>query len=123
MPSCSAPRRRCPPQSSKPPTARGLRLAGGHRKGSPSSSVRAEDAADTAYEVVELTIEAPSSFRTKAGVGIGSSADEVKAAYGRDLNTDDSSAELLVVGDLYGGAIFSIENNQVKSIFIGAAGE
>lgn len=72
-----------------------------------------------------ITIKAPCTYRTKRGIGIGSKWEEVMAAYRNeiDLANQESPKESIVAGTIYGGVIFSLENDQVVSIFIGAGAE
>lgn len=70
-----------------------------------------------------ITIKAPCNFKTKRRVGIGSSADEVKTAYKKAYNKKESDTGKIVAGTVFGGIIFELENNFVKSIFLGAASE
>ena len=44
-------------------------------------------------------------------------------AYSDKINADESSDEMIVVGSIYGGMVFSFENGKVKQIFIGAGAE
>jgi hypothetical protein len=70
-----------------------------------------------------ITITSPCKYRTKKGIGIGSKKDEVLTAYKNEINMDDCNEDSIVAGSIYGGIIFTIENQSVKSIFIGAAAE
>jgi hypothetical protein len=70
-----------------------------------------------------ITITSPSKLKTQRGIGIGSSAAAVAQAYGRFRNKEDSTPERFVAGSNFGGVIFSFQQGQVSSIFIGAAAE
>jgi hypothetical protein len=70
-----------------------------------------------------LTITAPSALKTKEGLGIGASEAEVKSTYGPKVNTEESSPDKIVVGSVFGGMIFTIDNGTVSEIFVGAAAE
>lgn len=76
-----------------------------------------------ARSVFSVTCEAPCALKTKAGIGIGSTVDEVKKAYGKQINKRESSATDLVIGDAYGGTFFAIDGGKVVRIFIGTAAE
>jgi hypothetical protein len=73
--------------------------------------------------IFSITAKAPCTFKTKAGVGIGSSYAEVQEAYKRDIKPEENSKEQIVVGSVYGGIIFTFKNERVESIFLGAAAE
>lgn len=71
------------------------------------------------------SIYATSPFRgrTKKGIRIGSTRDEVLKAYKEYINTEDTDDNTIVVGFIYRGIIFEIDEGVVASIFIGAAAE
>jgi hypothetical protein len=73
--------------------------------------------------VFSVTCEGSCALKTKAGIGIGSTVDEVKTAYGKQINKRESSATDLVIGDAYGGTFFAIDGGKVVRIFIGTAAE
>jgi hypothetical protein len=72
----------------------------------------------------DFKIEAPNTFKTQKGIGIGSSEAQVRAQYLRDINKEEStSQQTLVLGSMYGGVVFELENGKVTSIFVGASAE
>ena len=77
---------------------------------------------DGAFLVNMLSITTPCEYKTKQGIGIGSPAKEVQAAYPNQLNPAVNDTKL-VAGTVYGGIIFGMEGGAVSSIFIGAATE
>ena len=77
---------------------------------------------DGAFRVNGIQIKNPCDFKTKQGIGIGSSAKEVQAAYTNQLNPEVNGTNL-VVGTVYGGIIFGVDGGVVSSLFIGAAAE
>ena len=77
---------------------------------------------DGAFRVNRIQIKNPCDYKTKQGIGIGSSAKEVQAAYANKLNPEVNGTNL-VVGTVYGGIIFGMDDGVVSSIFIGAAAE
>lgn len=77
---------------------------------------------DGAFRVNRIQIQKPCEYKTKQGIGIGSSAKEVQIAYTNKLNPAYSGTKL-VVGTVYGGIIFGMDGGVVSSIFIGAAAE
>lgn len=72
-----------------------------------------------------VKISSPCNYKTKRGIGIGSTKEEVLNAYKDEINPEESAKDssVLVAGSIYGGIVFRLENNQVSSIFIGAAAE
>lgn len=74
-------------------------------------------------KVLMITISNPSAMKTVRKVGINSSKDLVIAKYGADINEGYIGKNEIVVGSIYGGIIFELENDKVKTIFIGAKAE
>lgn len=79
--------------------------------------------------VLSITIEAPSALKTEHGIGIGSTKNEVIKAYA-DYKTEKEEAEHLeaegnkrLVGSIYGGMVFTLEEGKVSRIFLGASAE
>ena len=77
---------------------------------------------DGAFLVNMISITTPCEYKTKQGIGIGSSVKEVQAAYPNQLNPAVNDTKL-VAGTVYGGIIFGMGGGAVSSIFIGAATE
>jgi hypothetical protein len=78
---------------------------------------------DKLKKINMITITAPCNYRTSRNISIGSTFIEVENAYKSYFNNDFSDKKTFVAGSIYGGVIFNFENEQVQSIFIGAAGE
>ena len=74
-------------------------------------------------QILSLTISTPCSLKTNAGIGIGSSQEEVIQAYHHYQDNSYGGDNSFIAGTVYGGLIFSFENEQVSQIFIGAAAE
>lgn len=70
-----------------------------------------------------ISIHAPCKFKTSKGIAIGSTLTDLEREYGKYYNKDFSSDETFVAGSIYGGVIFTLKNNLVESIFIGAKAE
>ncbi len=70
-----------------------------------------------------ITMRELSKYKTSRGIGIGSTADEVKEKYKGYINEEHSNETGIVCGSLYGGVVFGEENGKVVSIFIGAVAE
>ena len=74
--------------------------------------------------VGRLTITAPCDLKTRRGIGIGSTVQDVKTAYANELNPNFSpESSSLLAGTVYGGILFSLQDGAVSRIFIGAAAE
>jgi hypothetical protein len=73
--------------------------------------------------IASISVTAPSTLKTQRGIGIGSSAAAVAQAYGRFRNKEDSTPERFVAGSIFGGVIFTFQQDKVSDIFIGAAAE
>lgn len=73
--------------------------------------------------VFSITAGEACSLKTKAGVGIGSTYDEIQVAYKNDINAEESTKEQVTVGSVYGGIIFTLRDNKVIRVFLGAAAE
>ena len=76
------------------------------------------------YLIQEVSIFSPFSGKTAKGIGIGSSENEVRAAYNDMINPDDSSEHAIVLGSVYWGAHFHLSDEGiVESITFGADAE
>lgn len=74
--------------------------------------------------VSSIAISAPSKLTTARGIHIGSSESEVMAAYADYEDTEHSApGESFMAGSVYGGLIFSFEDDQVVRMFLGAGVE
>ena len=73
--------------------------------------------------IVSVTITAPSKLKTKQGIHIDSSAQEVAHAYGREKDSEVSTKDVFVAGSAYGGLVFQFKEGRVASIFLGASAE
>jgi len=74
-------------------------------------------------KVLMITNSKLSQMKTVKMVRINSSRDFVLEKYGADINDEYSSENVIIVGSIYGGVIFELENDKVKTIFIGAKAE
>ncbi len=78
---------------------------------------------DSTLSIFTITAKAPCDFKTKAGLGIGSSYAEVEAVYKKDIDPEATDKTQITVGSVYGGIIFSFKNDKVNKIFLGVAAE
>ena len=75
-------------------------------------------------EIGRITASAPCEFKTKRGVGIGTSAQTVMDAYKAAIDPSESaSSQSILIGSEYGGIVFSLQGGRVSSIFFGASAE
>ena len=75
--------------------------------------------------IAAITIAKPSPFATSRGIRLGSTEQEVLAAYGRyrDTDGDAKKGKRFVAGSIYDGIIFDFQDDSVVRIFLGAAAE
>jgi hypothetical protein len=74
--------------------------------------------------VTAIVVAAPSTLTTTKGIGIGSTEEEVLAAYGPLLDRGATRrGKTVVAGSIYGGMIISIAEGKVSEIFLGAIAE
>jgi len=83
----------------------------------------APDMTSPVNDIYSVTVFAPFDGKTSRGVGIGSSAEEVREAYEGMIEEGTSREDLIIAGSIYGGAFFRIKDGAVESIFIGAGAE
>lgn len=76
-----------------------------------------------AKKVFSITIFAPCKLTTSQKVGIGTTKDIVLDKYSSHIDKSNSNENIIVVGSIYGGTIFTLENGVVSKIFIGAIAE
>lgn len=87
------------------------------------------EGADNRQQIDAISISVPCRFRTTRDIGIGSSRGEVLEAYRKEIaqSSGDSavgiSDDTVIAGSVYGGVVFTIKDNKVSSIFIGAGAE
>lgn len=73
----------------------------------------------------QIDLDEKSTLKTERGIGIGSTRKQALAAYAKDLaapeeRLDDGS---VVAGSIFGGIIFTMKEDKVNAIFVGAAAE
>ena len=73
--------------------------------------------------IYTITAQAPCTYKTKAGMGLGSTYAEVQQAYKKDIDPEATDATQITVGSVYGGIIFSFTNDKASRIFVGAEAE
>jgi hypothetical protein len=78
---------------------------------------------DGIKKVRSIIIIYPCKLKTIQGVGIGSDEKTVREKYLKLIDASNSSTKSIVVGSIYGGTIFTLDNGIVNKIFIGATAE
>ena len=77
--------------------------------------------------ITAINVKAPATFKTRLGIGIGSSRKEVLGAYGKLRDPEFPSGdneEVFLAGSIYGGVFFTFnKKDQVSEIFAGAGAE
>ena len=77
-----------------------------------------------AKSVTAIVISQPSQLATSRGIRVGSSEDEVMAAYQPFLDRGATRrGKTIVAGSIYGGLIISLAQGRVNEIFLGAVAE
>ncbi len=74
-------------------------------------------------QVFSITASANCPYKTKAGIGVGSTMEEIQAAYKDQINKEETGDNQVIIGSMYGGIIFTLQNNKVLHVFVGAAAE
>ena len=94
---------------------------------SPKCGIEFDMVSDTnksKQRIASITVSSPSTLKTDKGISIGSKVSQVESAYQAYVNSDESTPNrVIVVGSIYGGIQFSLENDTVSSIFVGASAE
>jgi len=68
-----------------------------------------------------ITLVKPCELKTKKNIGIESSVAEVISAYKKEIDPKNSNKKTIVAGSIYAGIVFTINDQKVESIFIGAS--
>jgi hypothetical protein len=95
-------------------------------KGQGLSMFMAADKRKGPQRLYTLTVSAPSTLKTRFGIGIGSSRKEVLAAYGKMRDPEMPSGDAddsFIAGSIYGGVFFDFTADKVTRIFLGAGAE
>lgn len=83
----------------------------------------AEQGGSQAVGSAGITLVHPGTLQTEQKIGIGSPAQDVRDRYAQLIDGAAGNAETIVVGSVYEGTIFTINQGVVQKIFIGAAAE
>jgi len=76
------------------------------------------------FTVSGFSVYEPFAGQTARGVGVGSDASAVQEAYQDTIFLSEQHNQgMIVVGSVYGGLIFTLEDSKVIGIFVGASAE
>jgi hypothetical protein len=81
----------------------------------------AKRARGTPWVLRAIDVRAGSDWKTRRGISIGSTRAQVARAYRRDTNKAESTADQIVAGSSHGGVTFTMVDDRVTEIFVGAA--
>lgn len=73
--------------------------------------------------VAIITLIEPCTMKTSQMIGIGTDKNVIYDKYSELIDKTFSNETSVVVGSIYGGVIFSLTDNKVSKIFVGAAAE
>lgn len=77
-----------------------------------------------AKTVASIMVSTPNQAKTKRGIHIGSTEQEVERLYAKEKDAEASRPkETFVAGSIYGGLTFQFKNGVVESMFLGAGAE
>ncbi len=71
------------------------------------------------FEVAAISVSKP-PHATARGIKVGSTLAELQATYPRTTEQGDHDPNLFLVGSVYGGLLFKLEQDAVTEIFLGA---
>jgi hypothetical protein len=78
---------------------------------------------DSIFSVKTITIFEPCKFKSTKGIGINCKYEDVLKSYHRYIDPKISDSNNIVAGSVNGGILFKLQNNKVKTIFLGAAAD
>lgn len=74
-------------------------------------------------QVFSITAHAPNTMKTSKNARIGIKKEKLISLYADHYNIELQHENSIIIGSIYGGVIYTIENGLVSEIFIGAAAE
>jgi hypothetical protein len=75
-------------------------------------------------EIFSIEITSPARLKTKRGIGIGDTYEQVRKIYQQYEDRENSiPSKTFVAGSIYGGLIFTFKNNRVTQIYLGSVAE
>ena len=75
-------------------------------------------------EIFSIKSTFPSKLKTKRGIGIGDTYEQVRKIYQQYEDRENSiPSKTFVAGSIYGGLIFTFKNNRVTQIYLGSVAE
>ncbi|MBN1183844.1 MAG: hypothetical protein JXB49_16245 [Bacteroidales bacterium] len=73
--------------------------------------------------ILSIYLASPCSLKTNEQIGIGSDENFIKEYYEMHIDMNNSNDSTIIVGSIYGGIVFTLKNEKVSEIFIGAIAE
>ncbi len=73
----------------------------------------------------DVLVQAPSTLKTREGIGIGSNFKKAAATYSRAIAPEEQQFDrnVLIIGSIYGGLFLTNKKGVVSEIFLGAGAE
>ncbi|ANE50213.1 hypothetical protein [Flavisolibacter tropicus] len=78
---------------------------------------------DDNYTINSVKVTSSSDLATRKGIKIGSTLNEVLAAYNKNIERPIADSSKIIAGSIYGGLVFTMEKGKVASIFLGQSAE
>ena len=80
--------------------------------------------ADSSWETGSYLLKENTTLKSTRGIGIGSTAEEVRQVYRKEIDTADEGPGQIIAGSVYGGIVFWMtDDGKVRNIFVGASAE
>ena len=84
----------------------------------------ASEKSDQDGDIFSIKITSPAKLKTKRGIGIGDTYEQVRKIYQQYEDRENSiPLKTFVAGSIYGGLIFTFKNNRVTQIYLGSVAE
>lgn len=84
----------------------------------------ASEKSDQDGKIFSIKITSPASLKTKRGIGIGDTYEQVRKIYQQYEDRENSiPSKTFVAGSIYGGLVFIFKNNRVTQIYLGSVAE
>jgi hypothetical protein len=81
------------------------------------------DSQSGAQQVCSVTLKSPCSLKTKKGIALGASYQEVMKAYTGNIDKEQASKNAIIAGSVFGGVVFTFTGGKVTRIYLGASAE
>ncbi len=74
------------------------------------------------WNVISYYVAEKSTLKSTRGIGFGSSREDVLKAYAKEIG-EQADENSIVAGTVYGGIVFWLSEEKVRSIFVGASAD